>query len=363
MMLGLFAFASPALAATNWTLLAPNSVVFSCGGGGYPHTLLTISQDVDGNLTGTGWYNLNQAYTWDLTGNITGDNISFTITYTALAAGSVYNSSGVIGADGSISGTTDSNCQSFSMLPASATNDDDGDDVLNGEDKCNAEPSDDNFDQWGESQGRYQWNGTTWKSSSKGAKGFTPTMELTYGCTGKQILDAMSAATGLDFGGHYKFGVTKSILEAWNAGEYHVGPTFVENVEVLGTGETAESDTSLQLGVDYFLEASGTYRFANWGSYGIADAEWAYRDATHAPGGIAGWVKGEGYYASACGLDVQVDGSCVDWGDPVSPTNEYSIDYVGTGGQVSFYIYDSSYVDNSGSISVNIFEDLWVDLW
>ena len=122
MMLGLLAFASPALAAApNWTLNSPRAIVFSCGLGNYSHTLDTVSQDVNGNLTGTGKYDANNAYTWNLIGNISGDNINFTITYTGLSAGSTYNSVGVIAGDGSISGTTDSNCQSFSMLTGSAT--------------------------------------------------------------------------------------------------------------------------------------------------------------------------------------------------------------------------------------------------
>ncbi len=116
-----FAFVTPVLAVTpNWTLVAPTAINFTCGGGAYPHTLTTVSQDGSGNLTGTGLYNPDPSYTWNLTGNISGNDITFTILYTGTAAGSVYNLTGTIASDGSISGTVDSNCQTFTMPAGSA---------------------------------------------------------------------------------------------------------------------------------------------------------------------------------------------------------------------------------------------------
>lgn len=102
-------------AATNWELEAPTGVLFICGGGEYPHTIDTIVQDEDGNLEGTGSYDSDSNYTWDLEGTINVDVIEFTITYTNLAFGSVYNLTGTIDEDGSVSGTVDSNCQTFTM--------------------------------------------------------------------------------------------------------------------------------------------------------------------------------------------------------------------------------------------------------
>ncbi len=104
-----------------WELTAPSGIVFTCGGGTYPHTLNTVSQDANGDLTGAGTYDVNNGYTWDFTGNISGDDITFIITYTGIAAGAVYTSNGTIATDGSISGFTDSNCQTFSMAADSAT--------------------------------------------------------------------------------------------------------------------------------------------------------------------------------------------------------------------------------------------------
>lgn len=120
-----FVLSSPVLASVDtvgvWNLNAPTGINFVCGGPTYSHTLNTVTQDVNGNLTGAGTYDPNNGYTWDLVGDITGNTINFTITYTGISSGSVYNSVGTIAPDGSISGTTDSNCQSFSMPAGSAS--------------------------------------------------------------------------------------------------------------------------------------------------------------------------------------------------------------------------------------------------
>jgi hypothetical protein len=47
----LLAAAIPAFAAApNWELNDNTAIVFTCGGGEYPHTLLNVSQDVNGEL-------------------------------------------------------------------------------------------------------------------------------------------------------------------------------------------------------------------------------------------------------------------------------------------------------------------------
>ena len=43
------------------------------------------------------------------------------ITYTGTSAGAVYNLKGTIAPDGSVSGTADSNCQTFTMPAGSAS--------------------------------------------------------------------------------------------------------------------------------------------------------------------------------------------------------------------------------------------------
>ncbi len=120
--LSVLALATPAFAADpNWTLNDNSAIVFTCGGGEYSHTLLDVTQDVDGNLTGNGWYDSSHAYTWDLTGTIDGDTIQYMILYTGLESGSQYTNTGVINNDGSISGVSTGNCQTFTSPVDSAT--------------------------------------------------------------------------------------------------------------------------------------------------------------------------------------------------------------------------------------------------
>jgi len=181
------------------------------------------------------------------------------------------------------------------------------------------------------------------------------------------IVKNWGGATGLI----YKATVTYYPEEsAWGAGtrfvkkgnwatyfQYEVEPQyeFVETVYVPSENKDGiDSTIALTLGQEYELRASGTYRFANWGKYGIADAEYSYRPAAYTPNIIAGWIQGEDYFASPCGLDIQVDNTCVYWGDLDEPNHEYEIIYLGTGSIVHFHIYDSAYGDNSGSIEVQI---------
>ncbi|MCA9346718.1 hypothetical protein KC960_04470 [Candidatus Saccharibacteria bacterium] len=119
-----YSLSLPSLAvaqAPNWSLSAPVGIEFTCGGGTYSHTLDTVSQDVDGNMTGNGHYNANGSYTWDFTGAINGDSITFTLVYTGSNSGYTLNAVGSVMPDGSVNGTTDGNCQTFTMAAGSAT--------------------------------------------------------------------------------------------------------------------------------------------------------------------------------------------------------------------------------------------------
>lgn len=98
----------------DWKIEGTHSIVFTCGGNDYHHTL------TDG-FPGSGTYDPNSGYTWDMTGNITGDNLVFNILYTGIGAGYTLNGVGTISPDGSISGTTDGNCQTFNMGSGTAT--------------------------------------------------------------------------------------------------------------------------------------------------------------------------------------------------------------------------------------------------
>lgn len=207
----------------------------------------------------------------------------------------------------------------------------------------------------------------TLKPKGKGPM-FDVNMADVYGCSCTQILDLYHEYTGAEMEGHYKFGCSKSVMEGAPMfirdimdGEYdgYICEEF-QSLDVPATNGAGVNTMSLTAGKMYRIDVSGTYRFATWGEYGIADAEWSYRSALYAPGGVAGWVKGEGYFASECGLDLQVDG-CVDWGD-FSPTHEYSMDYAGMGLPLHLFIYDNVYTDNSGWLDVNICEMVQYEL-
>lgn len=103
-------------APPNWTVNSGSTINFSCGGGNFEHVFDSVTQGAGGNFTGTGHYVPDGSYTWDATGNVSGDVLEFTITYTGTGAGSVYNlTNGVVAPDGSVSGDVDSNCESFTM--------------------------------------------------------------------------------------------------------------------------------------------------------------------------------------------------------------------------------------------------------
>lgn len=114
-------FAKVERVAGPWQLSAPQEISFVCGGNSYVHTLGTVNNLPDGSYSGTGYYNPDMAYIWDIDGNVVGNDITFQIEYTGTAAGSVYNGVGTIAPDGSITGTVDSNCETFTMAADSVT--------------------------------------------------------------------------------------------------------------------------------------------------------------------------------------------------------------------------------------------------
>jgi len=240
--------------------------------------------------------------------------------------------------------------------------DDDG--VLNEIDKCPGTGPD--TYEAGLGTNRWMWNGEGWVTNSpaeKNGKAVGPnvgfTIADTFGCSCTQILDSMSKTLGEDFQGHYNFMCSKSIIEDWISGEY-----YLETVNVPSTtGVGIDSVMSPILGQDYFLKASGTYRFGSvesWGEYGIADAEYAYRNDSYSrPLPPDNWTLGDDTnYPSVLGLDVQVDNVNVYWGN-YSTEHKYTYLYSGTDNPIHFHIYDNQYTDNSGEIAVDIFAKLW----
>jgi len=107
--------------AEYWEITAPNAIIFGCGGGTYNHTLDIVTNDFScGTFEGEGTYDSNSSYTWDITGSIDGDDITFTLIYTGINSGYTLNGSGTIAVDGSISGTVNGNCQTFLMEKGTA---------------------------------------------------------------------------------------------------------------------------------------------------------------------------------------------------------------------------------------------------
>jgi hypothetical protein len=97
--------------------------------------------------------------------------------------------------------------------------DEDGDGVLNEDDLCPGTMTDEPYVKLGVN--RHIWNGDEFVTLVPAGRGqFIEvssdfTIEDTQGCSCEQILDQMSEELGEDFEGHYKFGCSKSVIEAW----------------------------------------------------------------------------------------------------------------------------------------------------
>lgn len=193
---------------------------------------------------------------------------------------------------------------------------------------------------------RWKWNGTAWVSTGKGKSTPTPyDMVDTRGCSCTQILDELSALTGGDFSGHYKFGCSKSIIDEWIAARYRV-----DSVVVPAVSETPTvSNINLLDTVPYELRASGV---ANAGDNIDFDAD--YSLSGNVP--LDTWsddVTGYEFYGSDL-LDLMVDGGFVNWG-VFNMAHTYSYLTSGTGAPVSFLVNDLYYPNNTGSLLVDIY--------
>ena len=209
-----------------------------------------------------------------------------------------------------------------------------------------------------------RWITTEPKGNANGYdKSFS--MEDTYGCSCIQILDEINVKTGDKLGGHYKFGCSQSIIEAWRDNLYNVGPTLIQTIEVPASDSDGVSSTAtLDLEKDYFLKAYGTARACWAGSCHITfDAE--YSNSQEDLSG--GWDDGVAAPYDTYGpdlLDLMVDGQYVEWGG-YNELNTYQIPYEGTGTKLHLKIYDltGSYSNDFGSLYVDLLEDRWTNLW
>jgi hypothetical protein len=125
------------------------------------------------------------------------------------------------------------------------------------------------------------------------------------------------------------------------------------------------SGYELEDGANYRLIASGTYRFANWGTYGIADALWNSRRAANALSEYLAYYPvgdpGAGWYQSISQrLQLWVDDNPVGWEPNNSlegPTldHTYYLDVIGEDKTLKFTILDDQYSDNTGFLTVEIY--------
>ena len=116
---------------------------------------------------------------------------------------------------------------------------------------------------------------------------------------------------------------------------------------------TSVSTANLLAG-DYALLAHGTYRFANWGDAGIADAGYSLRIPGQSYSAHTNpydtWVSGDELNTPGA-LEIQVNGNNVDW-EPFSAVHEYLFSLNShPGGSLSFRIYDNVISDNINSVT------------
>lgn len=100
-------------AVPNWNLTGSHTLTFTCVtgcSGDWVHTMNINNMNMTtGDFSGTGFFNPDDTYTWDVTGNVDGSNITFNVHYTGTAAGSEVYQTGTIDLLGNASGTSTSN--------------------------------------------------------------------------------------------------------------------------------------------------------------------------------------------------------------------------------------------------------------
>lgn len=145
---------------------------------------------------------------------------------------------------------------------------------------------------------------------------------------------------------------------------------LVETLEVPSTTIDGIDSSVLKDGYHYCIEASGTYRFANWApptDSGFADAKFNCREGSYIPS-LTGktaeedyhvnsdgtvWINGQAF-GYVLGLQVRIDGEYAMWEGEYNDAHIYDNSLVGSGSVVNFAIYDNVYTDNSGFITVKI---------
>jgi len=102
-------FLRPASHTNVWNISNANTLTFTFGGGTYTHkmtvTSITPLSNQSTAFSGYGSYTGTPAQTWTISGTVTGNALSFTITYNNTSPAYVVTGNGVINPDGSVTGT------------------------------------------------------------------------------------------------------------------------------------------------------------------------------------------------------------------------------------------------------------------
>lgn len=97
---------------SGWDLTGSYTIEFTCisgCSGVYPHTMNVTSMDLEtGEFSGNGYYNPDQGFTWDVSGNLSESSLDFDIVYTGSNPGYAVEVIGSIDSDGQLSGTATS---------------------------------------------------------------------------------------------------------------------------------------------------------------------------------------------------------------------------------------------------------------
>lgn len=243
--------------------------------------------------------------------------------------------------------------------------DTDGDGVLNDVDECLTGTFKD--DPWDVSWGTNRWQvmdnqGTLgwYQNKPKGVSGQLHNMAYTYGCSGHQILQMIKNTYGAVMNGHWKYGLSSSVLDEfhWDLGDGVMdGQYLIETVVVPANNSAGiNSVTSYVAGDNLLIKSRGVYY---WTGGWAADTEYQNRP-TAGPWGPAGWISGDLTPDPwKDGLDLVINSMGYDWvGNYLGPSasNEYTLNYtVASNGELNFKILDDAYGDNSGSLTVDIY--------
>lgn len=105
-------------ATPNWNLKGTYIIDFTCTAGcsgDYYHTMtINVMNMTNGAFSGTGVWNNDASYTWNVTGTVDGSNVTFAIDYTGSNPSYAANATGTIDSNGMLSGSATSNAgQSF----------------------------------------------------------------------------------------------------------------------------------------------------------------------------------------------------------------------------------------------------------